>query len=162
MTSRRKHRLLDCSPHYVEDGKGAICAVYFECPEGHDGCRHVIPFAPALDGTAGNWNNGGSGAIWQRSGPAGTHVWGFTHDEGSMLDAGVCSKCMLASAYSALPCVPFETLSLSPSIRRVQRHASKEAALAAGVLEEHFSETLTCALHIFITNGAIEFCGDSL
>lgn len=55
----------------------------------------------------------------------------------------------------------FETLTLAPSIRRPQEYASKEAALAAGVLEEYFTESLTCALHIFIKDGAIEFCGDS-
>lgn len=121
----RKNRLIDCEPHFVEDKDGVVCAVYFECPEGHDGCKHVIPFRPALDGSPGNWNNGGSGAMWSRTGDT------------------------------------FETLTLSPSIRRIQRHASKEAALAAGVMEEHFSESLTCALHIFITNGAVEFCGDS-
>lgn len=55
----------------------------------------------------------------------------------------------------------FETLTLSPSIRRIQRHPSKEAALASGVLEEYFTESMTCALHIFIVNGEIQFCGDS-
>lgn len=55
----------------------------------------------------------------------------------------------------------FETLSLSPSIARRQRYPSKEAALADGVKPEYFEETLTCALHIFVTNGEIVFCGDS-
>lgn len=123
--SRRKTRLADCNPHFVEDKDGVLCAVYFECPEGHDDCKHVIPFSPALDGSAGNWNNGGSGPIWQRTGDT------------------------------------FENLTLSPSIRRIQRHADKAAALAAGCLEEYITETLFCALHIFIKDGAIEFCGDS-
>lgn len=123
--SRRKHRLVDCNPHFVEDGRGALCAVYFECPEGHDDCKHVIPFTPALDGTPGNWNNGGSGPIWQRTGDT------------------------------------FETLTLSPSIRRIQRYPSREAAIAAGCIPEYVTESMTCALHIFIRNGAIDFCGDS-
>jgi hypothetical protein len=55
----------------------------------------------------------------------------------------------------------FETLSLSPSIRREPVYASREAALAAGAQEEHLEETHFCALHIFIKDGAIEFCGDS-
>lgn len=55
----------------------------------------------------------------------------------------------------------FETLTLSPSIRRVQRYANREAALAAGCLEQYLDDSLFCALHIFIKNGAIEFCGDS-
>ncbi|HEU4727701.1 MAG TPA: hypothetical protein VFT22_07425 [Kofleriaceae bacterium] len=55
----------------------------------------------------------------------------------------------------------FETLTLTPSIRTTQRYPSKEAALADGVLEEYFDERLLCALHIFIRNGQIEFCGDS-
>jgi hypothetical protein len=125
VSDRRKHKLVDCSPHFVEDKDGVLCAVYFECPEGHDDCKHVIPFTPALDGKTGDWNNGGVGPIWSRSGET------------------------------------FETLTLQPSIRRIQRHASKEAAIASGVIEEYFTESLTCALHIFITNGAIEFCGDS-
>lgn len=123
--SRRKTRLVDCSPHFVEDKDGVLCAVYFECPEGHDDCKHVIPFAPALDGSSGNWNNGGSGPIWQRTGDT------------------------------------FETLTLSPSIRRIQRYPSREAAIAAGCIPEYVTESMTCALHIFIKDGAIEFCGDS-
>lgn len=55
----------------------------------------------------------------------------------------------------------FETLTLSPSIARRPRHASREAAIAAGCLPEYIDDSLLCALHIFIKNGAIEFCGDS-
>lgn len=55
----------------------------------------------------------------------------------------------------------FETLTLSPSIRRIQRYPSREAAIAAGCIPEHVTESLTCALHIFIRDGRIEFCGDS-
>jgi hypothetical protein len=55
----------------------------------------------------------------------------------------------------------FETLTLSPSILRRQRYTSRDAALADGVKPEHFEEQLICGLHIFIKNGAIEFCGDS-
>jgi hypothetical protein len=55
----------------------------------------------------------------------------------------------------------FETLSLAPSIRGIPSHANRESALAAGCLEEYLTDSMFCALHIFITNGAIEFCGDS-
>ncbi len=122
----RKHRLVDCNPHFVKR-EDKSCALYFECPEGHVDCKHVIPFTPGLEGeavTSANWY-GREGVVWQRSGDT------------------------------------IETLTLSPSIRRVQRYASKDAALADGVREEHFEESLTCALHIFIRNGQIEFCGDS-
>lgn len=122
----RKAKLVDCNPHFVEKD-GIACAVYFECPEGHDGCKHVIPFTPAIGGAAvspQSWYGRG-GAVWQRSGET------------------------------------IETLTLSPSIRRIQRYVSKQAALADGVKEEHFEESLTCALHVFIRDGRIEFCGDS-
>lgn len=55
----------------------------------------------------------------------------------------------------------FETLTLSPSIRREPTYASRESALAAGALPEHLNDSHFCALHIFIRDGAIEFCGDS-
>lgn len=55
----------------------------------------------------------------------------------------------------------FETLTLSPSIRREPVYASREAALAAGALPEHLEDTHFCALHIFVRDGGIEFCGDS-
>ena len=55
----------------------------------------------------------------------------------------------------------FETLTLSPSIRRNPTYASREAALAAGALPEYLNDSHFCALHIFIRDGQIEFCGDS-
>lgn len=61
----------------------------------------------------------------------------------------------------------FETLTLSPSIKRNPRHASREAAIAAGCIPEYITESLLCAFHGFVggsggqTPGAIEFCGDS-
>jgi hypothetical protein len=55
----------------------------------------------------------------------------------------------------------FETLTLSPSIARRPKHASREAAIAAGCIPEYVTESLLCALHIFIRDGRIEFCGDS-
>jgi hypothetical protein len=55
----------------------------------------------------------------------------------------------------------FETLTLSPSVRTIQQYPSKEAALAAGVGDEWFAERMICGLHIFVRDGAIEFCGDS-
>lgn len=55
----------------------------------------------------------------------------------------------------------FEMLTLTPSIRRIQRHANRAAALKAGCLPEYITESMFCALHIFIKNGQIQFCGDS-
>ena len=55
----------------------------------------------------------------------------------------------------------FETLSLTPSIARRPRHASREAAIAAGCIAEYVTESMLCAFHGFITNGEITFCGDS-
>jgi Family of unknown function (DUF6527) len=129
MTTTRKTRLADCNPRWVT-GRYAgqpddvPCGIHFDCPEGHAGCDHAIPFAPRLDGSpAASWYT--SGAIWQRTGDT------------------------------------FDTLTLSPSIRRNPVYASREAAIAAGALEEYLTPTMFCALHIFIRNGQIEFCGDS-
>lgn len=123
MSDRRKHRLVDCNPNFVERG-GITCGLRFDCPEGHSDCRHVIPFTPAIGGAAvASWYS--SGAQWQRSGET------------------------------------FETLTLSPSIRREPQYASREAAIAAGCIPEYIDESSLCALHIFIKGGAIEFCGDS-
>lgn len=55
----------------------------------------------------------------------------------------------------------FETLTLSPSIRRIPSHASREAAVAAGCIPEYITDSLLCAFHGFVTNGEITFCGDS-
>lgn len=55
----------------------------------------------------------------------------------------------------------FETLTLSPSIRRIPQHASREEAIAAGCIPEHVTESLLCAFHGFVRDGKIEFCGDS-
>lgn len=55
----------------------------------------------------------------------------------------------------------FETLSLSPSIARRPRYPSREAAIAAGCIPEYVTDTLLCALHIFINAGRIDFCSDS-
>lgn len=128
--SRRKTRLVDCNPRWIVNGRftqhadGVAAGVHFDCPEGHEGCSHAIPFTPALDGTpAPGWQQ--NGAIWQRTGDT------------------------------------FETLSLSPSIRRIQRYADKAAALAAGCIEQYITESLFCAFHGFVVNGEITFCGDS-
>lgn len=121
--SERRHRLVDCDPRWVNH-QGALCGISFACPEGHEDCRHSIPFTPALDGTqAPSWY--ASGAIWQRSGDT------------------------------------FETLALSPSIRREPVYASREAAIAAGALPGHLAPMMFCALHVNIVEGRIEFCGDS-
>lgn len=55
----------------------------------------------------------------------------------------------------------FETLTLSPSIRREPTYASREAAIAAGALFEYLNDSHLCAFHGFIRDGQIEFCGDS-
>lgn len=55
----------------------------------------------------------------------------------------------------------FETLTLTPSIKRLPRYADRDAALAAGCLEEHLLPTMFCALHIHIVDGTIVFCDDS-
>ena len=55
----------------------------------------------------------------------------------------------------------FATLSLTPSIRRIPSHASREAAIAAGCIPEFITESMLCAFHGFIKSGQIEFCGDS-
>jgi hypothetical protein len=109
--SERRTRLVDCNPRWVTSrysgyDDGVVRGVFFDCPEGHEGCSHAIPFTPALDGTASEtWQE--NGAQWQRTGDT------------------------------------FETLTLSPSIRNAPR------------------EDTGCALHIFIRDGQIEFCGDS-
>lgn len=119
----RKLRLVDCNPRWATDD-GRTRFLIFDCPEGHEDCRHSIPFTPSLEGvpmTSPQQN----GAQWTRTGD------------------------------------DFATLTLAPSIRRVARYASREAAIADGVKPEYLDASLTCALHIFITNGAITFCGDS-
>lgn len=55
----------------------------------------------------------------------------------------------------------FETLTLSPSIRGVPKYASREEAIADGRVAEHVHPRMWCALHIFIADGKIQFCGDS-
>jgi hypothetical protein len=122
-------KIVDCNPRWISGrytGQAGDVerGVHFDCPEGHEGCSHAIPFTPALDGIpSDSWQQ--NGAIWQRTG----HT--------------------------------FETLTLSPSIRRTPTYASREAAIAAGALPEYLNDSHFCALHIFIRDGAIEFCGDS-
>lgn len=123
----RKHRLIDCNPHWAtysgKDGPGD--ALRFDCPEGHEGCCHIIPFTPALDGAsreAPAWNRG---VHWQRTGS------------------------------------DFATLTMVPSIKRIPRHASREAAIAAGCIPEYVTPSLLCAFHGTILNGQIVFAEDS-
>lgn len=123
----RRMTLTECNARFAHgtgSGRDQTCYVTFDCPEGHEDCRHVIPFTPSLEGQplASPQHNG---AIWQRTGDT------------------------------------IETLTLSPSIRRIPRYASREAAIAAGCIAEHVTDSLLCALHIFIRDGRIEFCGDS-
>lgn len=123
--STRRTRLVDCNPRWVVvAGDGPQCGISFACPEGHEDCRHIIPFTPALDGSpTTSWYT--SGALWQRTGDT------------------------------------FETLTLSPSIRREPVYASVNVALAAGCSAEDITPSLLCAFHGFIRDGQIEFCGDS-
>lgn len=118
--SERKRRLIDCNPSWARTGE-LTCYVIFDCPEGHDECKHAIPFRQSLEGPLAQQE----GAMWDRTGDT------------------------------------FETLTLTPSIARRPKHASREAAIAAGCIPEYVDASMLCALHIFITNGAIEFCGDS-
>lgn len=122
----RKTRLVDCNPRWIAGrytgvNDAVARGVHFDCPEGHEGCSHAIPFTPATDGSPSEtWQQ--NGCNWQRTGDT------------------------------------FETLTLSPSIRREPTYASVNAALAAGCLEEHITPSLLCAFHGFIKDGAIEFC----
>jgi hypothetical protein len=62
--SDRKHRLIDCNPRWADDVAGVTHYLRFDCPEGHAGCSHTIPFTPALDGTPQT----SSQALWERRG----------------------------------------------------------------------------------------------
>lgn len=123
MSGPRKTRLIDCNPRWGSDSHPADRWITFDCPEGHAGCTHTIPFSPALDGTPIAWVNQAS---WERMG-------GDT----------------------------FETLTLTPSIRRIPRYETREAAIADGRIPEYVTEAMLCALHIEIVHGQIVFCGDS-
>jgi len=122
----RKTRLVDLHPKFLSytgrDGD-PIDALRFDCPEGHEECRHTVRFTPALDGSTSKPQR--NGANWTRVGET------------------------------------FYTLSLYPSIRRVPVYVSREAALAQGCIPDQVIAPLLCAVHIFITRGAIEFCSDS-
>lgn len=125
MSTGRKHRLVDCNPQFVSNGKGTITRrICFDCPEGHENCIVSIPFTPALDGTPQS-SDQTNGAQWGRVGE------------------------------------DFATITFSPSIRNIPRWPDKATALAAGAIEEYLDESSFCALHIFIRDGNIEFCGDS-
>lgn len=64
--ANRKHRLVDCNPHFFAwgGGQGSPDALSFDCPEGHTDCKHYIPFTPALDGSDGSE----TAPRWQRTG----------------------------------------------------------------------------------------------
>lgn len=120
----RRHRLIDCNPQWAAESDGQTRYLIFDCPEGHEDCKHSIPFTPSLEGqprTSPQQN----GAQWDRTGDT------------------------------------FEALTLTPSIRRIAKYASREEAIADGRIPEYVTPSMLCALHIFITNGAIVFCGDS-
>jgi hypothetical protein len=57
----RRARLVDCDPRWARAKDGVTGYISFDCPEGHD-CRHVVPFTPALDGSA----HVPGGAVWTR------------------------------------------------------------------------------------------------
>ena len=54
----------------------------------------------------------------------------------------------------------FETLTLTPSIRRVAEFASREAAIAAGCIPEYVTEELLCAMHVNLIDGQFQFADD--
>lgn len=122
MSGRRKEHLVDCNPRWGSDSGENDCWITFDCPEGHEGCRHTISFTPALDGT--EIPDPGH-ARWERKGDT------------------------------------FETLTLTPSIRRISRHASREAAIAADCVPEYVTESLLCAMHVELEQGIFKFAGDS-
>lgn len=55
----------------------------------------------------------------------------------------------------------FADLTLSPSIRRTPSYQDRATAIEAGCMADCLTDSMFCALHIFIRNGLIEFCGDS-
>lgn len=65
----RKTKLVDCNPSFRawsgRDGVDATDAIAFDCPEGHEGCRYIIPFTPPL-----RWPSDPevTGQRWQRAG----------------------------------------------------------------------------------------------
>lgn len=121
----RKFRLVDCDPRWGTGyGDDVTRYITFACPEGHEDCRHTIPFTPALDGSV-QASPQQNGVQWSRIGDT------------------------------------FETLTLAPSIRRIPRYADRQAALDAGCLPEHITESMLCALHINVMGGVIDFCVDS-
>lgn len=70
---RRRYRLTDCNPRWIEHGRytrmpdGMCCGIWFDCPEGHAGCSHAIPFTPSLCGEdVPSWQ--ANSALWQRFG----------------------------------------------------------------------------------------------
>jgi hypothetical protein len=65
----RRTKLVDCNPRWGVDAEPETTAdkwVSFDCPEGHEACRYVIPFTPAMDGTVLVDLN--AGARWERTG----------------------------------------------------------------------------------------------
>lgn len=64
----RKTKLVDCNPRFAQMGNtGPTRYLVFDCPEGHEGCNHQIPFTPAIEGSdeASPQRNG---AVWKRTG----------------------------------------------------------------------------------------------
>lgn len=55
----------------------------------------------------------------------------------------------------------FETLTLAPSIKGIPKFENEAEAIAKLDRPEHRHVRMWCHLHIFIKNGAIEFCSDS-
>jgi hypothetical protein len=55
----------------------------------------------------------------------------------------------------------FETLTLTPSLRRMPEFASREVAIAEGCIPEYVTEALLCAMHVNIVEGQFVFAGDS-
>jgi hypothetical protein len=113
---------MECNPSWVVV-EGVTCGIKFDCPEGHVGCWHSIPFVPAFHGEPPAWYK--ARTTWKRAGNT------------------------------------FNTLTLSPSIRRIPVYKNRDEALAQGALAEHIADELFCALHIYIKNGKIEFLADS-
>ncbi len=131
--SARKTRLVDCNPKWMH---GRYATDVDDESKSICGIQFECP-----EGHARCWHSipftpdlsGAPRPSWQQNGA----VWQRTGDT-------------------------FEVLTLSPSIRREPVFASRAAALADPTVNpEYLEDTHFCALHIFIKNGAIEFCGDS-
>jgi hypothetical protein len=55
----------------------------------------------------------------------------------------------------------FETMTLSPSIKRFPVYKDREEAIAKGCLPEYVQEWMFCRMHVNLIDGLFQFSGDS-